>query len=75
MTPNSQAKILISGVWPNTPFAERIADAFKAATDLLSYWGYEAAHGTASEIRRSRRIRRSPGSCVLHNSLRTIGSS
>lgn len=27
-----------------------IADAFKAATDLLSYWRDEAAHGTASEI-------------------------
>ena len=27
-----------------------IADAFKAATDLLSYWRDEAAHGRASEI-------------------------
>lgn len=27
-----------------------VADAFKAATDLLSYWRDEAAHGTASEI-------------------------
>lgn len=27
-----------------------IADAFKAATDLLSYWRDEAAHGTHSEI-------------------------
>lgn len=27
-----------------------IANAFKAATDLLSYWRDEAAHGTASEI-------------------------
>lgn len=27
-----------------------IADAFKAATDLLSYWRDEAAHGTASDI-------------------------
>ena len=27
-----------------------LADAFKAATDSLSYWRDEAAHGTASEI-------------------------
>lgn len=27
-----------------------IADPFKAATDLLSYWRDEAAHGTVSEI-------------------------
>jgi hypothetical protein len=27
-----------------------ISDAFKAATDLLSYWRDEAAHGPASEI-------------------------
>ena len=27
-----------------------VADPFKAATDLLSYWRDEAAHGAASEI-------------------------
>ena len=33
---------------------DSFANAFKAATDLLSYWRDEAAHGTASEISQGR---------------------
>jgi hypothetical protein len=45
-----------------------IADPFKAATSLLSYWRDEAAHGTVSEISEIE-----PPLYGLRNLLATIG--
>jgi len=50
-----------------------IADTFKAATSLLSYWRDEAAHGIASEISEIEAHTLSGASFGLRNSLPTIG--